>query len=393
MRRIHWVRPLLIIVVATGLGCSNDKHGTPTTPVPPSSLPTTISLVPVAGGFTDPVYMIQPPGSDSRMFVVEKGGRIKVVKNGVTNGTPFLDITGLVATGYEQGLLSMAFRSDYATSGRFYVCYTATNWDVIVARYHVSSGNPDVAASAADEVVLRVPHSQSNEHNGGLIRFGPDGKLYVSLGDGVDGGGVAAQDPDSKLGKILRIDVSGSSGYTVPSDNPFGNETWSYGLRNPWRFSFDRSTGDLYVADVGEAQYEEVDVATAGSGRGKSVNFGWSMYEGTHCYAGPCSPAGKTMPVLEYAHVYDQGGQGDNAYCVIGGYVYRGSAVPGLQGHYLYGDVGGTWLKSFRYSGGAVTEATTWNVRFDESPLSFAEDHQGELYVLTNGGTMYRIAP
>jgi len=390
VKRIRWARPLLLVAVAAGLGCSDDKKTGPTTPQPPSPLPATISLQLVASGFTDPVFMTQPPG-DSRMFVVEKGGKVFVVKNGVTNATPFLDISGLVATTYEQGLLSMAFRPDYTTSRRFYVCYTGTDGDVIVARYHPSSGNPDVAAPTADEIVLRVEHSAFPTHNGGLLLFGPDGKLYVGIGDGGDVGNP--QNPADSLGNILRIDVSGSSGYTVPADNPFGTLVWSYGLRNPWRFSFDRSTGDLYIGDVGEVAWEEVDVATASSGRGKGLNFGWGIYEGTHCRKAPCSSTGLTMPVLDYAHVDDPVNSDLSAYCIIGGYVYRGSAIPGLQGHYFYGDVAGTWLRSFRYSGGVATQQTLWNVNLLDNPYSFAEDHQGELYVMTNGGNLWKIAP
>jgi len=389
VRRIRWARPLLLVALAAGLGCSDDKKSGPTTPTPPSPLPATISLQLVASGFTDPVFMTQPPG-DSRMFVVEKGGKIFVVKNGVTNATPFLDLSGMVATTYEQGLLSMAFRPDYTTSRRFYVCYTGTDGDVTVARYHPSSGNPDVADPTADEIVLRIEHSAATNHNGGLLLFGPDGKLYMSVGDG-GADDDSGQNPGDLLGNILRIDVSGASGYTVPADNPFGTPVWSYGLRNPWRFSFDRSTGDLYIGDVGEAAWEEVDVATASSGRGKGLNFGWANYEGTHCYNPPCSPTGQTMPVLEYAHDYNSGDQ--NGYCVIGGYVYRGSAIPGLRGHYFYGDVGGTWLRSFRYSRGVATEQTLWNVNLQDNPHSFAEDHQGELYVMTNGGNLWKIVP
>jgi glucose/arabinose dehydrogenase len=182
------------------------------------------------------------------------------------------------------------------------------------------------------------------------------------------------------------------TGYTIPADNPYPDSpVWSWGLRNPWRFSFDRSTGDLYIGDVGEATWEEINVATAISGRGRNVNYGWAMYEGTHCYEGPCSPGGKTMPVLEYVHDYNS--NINNAYSVIGGYVYRGSAIAGLQGHYFYGDVGGTWLRSFKYASGAATEQTLWDVRTSDPPLSFAQDHQGELYILTQGGEIFRIAP
>jgi glucose/arabinose dehydrogenase len=316
-----------------------------------------------------------------------------VIKNANTLTTPFLDISGFLSPpSYERGLLSMAFSPNYSSNGRFYVCYTGADGDVIVERYHVSSGNPDVASSTADEIVLRIEHSSATNHNGGLLQFGPDGMLYISVGDG-GADNDSGQDPSDLLGNILRIDVSGASGYTVPADNPFGTPVWSYGLRNPWRFSFDRSTGDLYIGDVGEADWEEVDVATAMSGRGKGVNFGWALYEGTHCdpNEGPCSATGKVMSVLEYPHIYDQGT--GNAYCIIGGYVYRGSAISGLQGHYFFGDVGGPWLRSFKYANGAATEVTLWNVATPDPPLSFAQDHQGELYILTSGGDIFKIAP
>jgi len=386
IRRI--TRALLLVTLASGLGCGSDKGGGPTNPQPPPPLPANITLQFVEGGFSSPVCMTQPPG-DNRMFVVQQSGQIKVFKNGSTLGTPFLDISSLVSVDYERGLLGMAFHPSYASNGRFYVCYTGSDGDVTVARYHVSS-NPDVAVATADDIVLRIEHSGHPSHNGGTIVFGPDGMLYISVGDGGDTD-ASGQDTGDLLGNILRIDVNGASGYTVPANNPFGTPVWSYGLRNPWKFSFDRSNGDLYIGDVGEAEWEEVDVATAASGRGRSVNFGWSMYEGTHCYHPPCSPAGKTMPILEYAHIYDPGQV--NAYCIIGGYVYRGSAIPGLQGHYFYGDVAAKWLRSFKFSGGAATQQTLWNLTLSDPPLSFAEDHQGELYVLTQGGQIFRIAP
>jgi glucose/arabinose dehydrogenase len=388
VRRIRWTTFVVLIALASVLACS-DKSDGPTNP--PAPLPADITLQFVTGGFTSPVFMTQPPGDNSRMFVVQKTGEIMVVKNGNTLTTPFLDITGLLSTGdYEQGLLSMAFRPDYGSSGRFYVCYTGADGDVTVARYHVSPGNSDVASPTADEIVLRVEHSTYGNHNGGLILFGPDGKLYVGIGDGGSTGidpFQSGQDPSDSLGNILRIDVSGTSGYTIPGDNPYaGSPVWSWGLRNPWRFSFDRATGDLYIGDVGYGDNEEIDVATAILGGGKNVNFGWPVYEGTLCLNAPCSPTGKTMPAHDYVHTGD-------AYCVIGGYVYRGNAIAGLAGHYFYGDYGGTWLRSFKYSGGAATEHTLWNVGLPDPPLSFAEDNQGELYVLTRGGGIFRISP
>ena len=380
-------RVLLIVALATGLGCSSKDSG-PTNP--PGPLPASIQFVQV-GGFSTPVYMTQPP-DDDRMFVVQKTGEIMVLVNGTTRITPFLDITGLLTTGGEQGLLSMAFDPGYTTNGRFFVCYTGADGDVTVARYHVSA-NPDSAVPTADEIVLRIEHSAQPNHNGGLILFGSDDMLYVGVGDG---GGAqdpfnTGQNPSDSLGNILRIDVSGDSGYTVPADNPIaGSPVWSWGLRNPWRFSFDRHTGDLYIGDVGETNYEEIDVATAASGGGRNANFGWSMYEGSHCFRGPCSPSGKVMPVHEYVHIYSGGA--NNAVAVIGGYVYRGSAIVGIDGHYFYGDAGGTWLRSFKFAGGVATEHTLWDIALPTPMLSFAEDHQGELYALTASG-LFRIAP
>jgi len=382
-------RILLVGALVTSLGCDSKDDG-PTHP--PAPLPADIQLVLVAGGFTSPVFMTQPPGDD-RMFVVQKSGEIMVVDNGITRTTPFLDITGLLTTGSEQGLLSMAFDPAYTTNGRFFVCYTGNDGDVTVARYHVSA-NPDSAVPTADEIVLQVEHSAQPNHNGGLILFGPDDMLYIGVGDG---GGAndpfnSGQNPADSLGNILRVDVSGDSGHTIPPDNPVaGSPVWSWGLRNPWRFSFDRTTDDLYIGDVGENVMEEIDVATAASGGGRNANFGWSMYEGSNCFRGPCSPSGKAMPVHEYVHVTNRGQ--NNAVAVIGGYVYRGSAISGLDGHYFYGDVGGTWLRSFKLSGGAATEHTLWDIALPNPPLSFAEDHQGELYVLTGGGALFRISP
>ena len=386
MKRTPWTTLLpLIVALAIVSSCSNDDS-----PTPPTPLPASIQFIQV-GGFTSPVFMTQPP-DDDRMFVVQKSGEIMVVVNGNTRTTPFLDITGLLTTGGEQGLLSMAFSPDYASNGRFFVCYTGNDGDVTVARYHVSA-NPDSAVPTADEIVLRIEHSTRPNHNGGLILFGPDDMLYVGVGDG--GGGNdpfdTGQNPADSLGNILRIDVSGDSAYTIPLDNPIaGSPVWSYGLRNPWRFSFDRTTHDLYIGDVGENNFEEIDVATAASGGGRNTNFGWSMYEGSNCYRGPCSPSGKVMPVHEYVHIYNRGV--NNAVAVIGGYVYRGSAIAGIDGHYFYGDAGGTWLRSFKFSGGAATEHTLWDIALPTPVLSFAEDHHGELYALTASG-LFRIAP
>ena len=388
MKRIRWTTLLLFAVaLPAGLACDSKQGGGPTNPNPPPPPPFEISLVPVASGFSNPVFMTSPPG-DSRLFVVQQNGLIRIVRNGLPLDPPFLDISALTSDGYERGLLGMAFRPDFASSRRYYVCYTAADGDVVVARYRASNSNPDVSMANADSIVLRIEHSANDDHNGGMLAFGPDGMLYMSIGDGGGSGDPfqSGQDPSDLLGSILRLNVSGN-GATVPADNPRGNAVWSWGLRNPWRFSFDRLTGDLYIGDVGEGAWEEVNVATAISGRGRDVNYGWPIREGTRCYeAATCASGGLTPPVHEYAHDGDE-------YCIIGGYVYRGPSVPALQGHYFYGDVGSTQLKSFRYVAGVATEKTTWNVTLNDPPLSFAQDNQGELYVLTSGGQIFRIGP
>jgi glucose/arabinose dehydrogenase len=386
VRSIRWTALLVLVALASVLACSEKSDG-PTAPPPPFTLQF------VAGGFTSPVFMSQPPDDNSRLFVVQQSGEIMVVRNGATLTRPFLDITGFVSTGDELGLLSMAFDPDYATNGRFYVCYTGADGDVTVERYHVSA-DPDSAVPVADEIVLLVEHSTFANNNGGLILFGPDDMLYLGVGDGGDEGDPfnTGQNPSDLLGNILRIDVSGDSAYTIPPDNPYaGSPVWSWGLRNPWRFSFDRETGDLYIGDVGQENYEEIDVATAVTGGGRDVNYGWPMYEGSHCFIPPCSPAGKTMPVHEYVHV--DANPSNRSEWVIGGYVYRGNAIAGLKGHYFYGDKAGTWLRSFKFSGGTASEHTLWDVALPDPLLSFAEDNQGELYALTRGGAIFRISP
>jgi len=251
------------------------------------------------------------------------------------------------------------------------------------------SNNPDVASGTADETVITVTHRMFPSHNGGQLQFGPDGMLYVSIGDGGGSGDPndTGQDPSDQLGNILRINVNGNTGYTIPSGNPFANNpVWAYGLRNPWRFSFDRATGDLYIADVGQGLREEIDVAAKSAGAGRGVNFGWPIMEGVNCYeASSCDKSGLTAPVVDYTH--DNGNS-----CVIGGYVYRGSDIPGIRGHYFYTDLTGRWLHSFVYSGGKATKQTDWDLTLPDGPMSFGEDGKGELYVTTDGGQIYRLS-
>lgn len=353
-----------------------------------------LGLKAVATGLDFPIYLTTSPGDNNRLFIVEKGGRILIIKNGTLLETPFLDIHHLVSTGGEQGLLGLAFDPNYAANGRFYVSYTDTTGDSRIVRYLVS-GNPDVAQAAPDRVLLTIDQPFAN-HNGGGIVFGPDGYLYIGMGDGGSGNDPQGngQDLTDLLGSLLRIDVSPQGDYTIPGDNPFIDlatarpELWDFGLRNPWRFSFDRLTGDLYIADVGQNAREEINVAPAAQGRGRGLNYGWNIMEGTICTPGVnpnCNKTGLTLPVLDY----DRSG---GACSVIGGYVYRGSALPQIRGTYFYGDYCAGWVRSFVYRNGAAMNQKDWkSLRPGGNITSFGEDGEGELYILTSQGGVYRI--
>jgi glucose/arabinose dehydrogenase len=324
------------------------------------------------------------------MFLVEQPGRIRVVRNNVLESTPFLDISSRVLFGGEQGLLAVAFPPGYANKGHFYVSYTREpDGASVIARYFVPPGNPDVADPNSEEVLLTVAQPFPI-HNAGLIAFGPDGYLYVSLGDGgsAEDSLNNAQNTDSLLGKILRIDVEEADfPYAVPPGNPFvgqegyREEVWALGLRNPWRFSFDRQSGALYIADVGHNNWEEVNVEPPASTGGH--NYGWRVMEGAHCRTPPifCNPAGLTLPTYEYSHF-----QGCS---IIGGFVYRGRAYPCLQGMYLYSDfcTGGVW--------GLKQVDGEWQSRIlTDTPLqfvSFGEDEEGELYALDIMGGVHIV--
>lgn len=349
-------------------------------------------LAEIVSGLNFPLYLSAPPGDLARLFIVEKGGVIRIVKNGALLPAPFLDISTRVSTGSEQGLLGLAFDPSYASTGRFVVHYTDVAGDTRLSSFQVS-GDADIADPGTEVVILAADQPYDN-HNGGQVLFGPDGFLYLGLGDGGSAGDPEGrgQDLSDLLGSILRIDVPISAPYTVPPDNPFvgvagaSPEVWSYGLRNPWRFSFDRATGDLYIGDVGQGQFEEVDISLAADGAGKGVNYGWNRMEGAHCFSSGCDPSGLALPALEYDHRED---------CSItGGYVYRGSTVPALQGLYFFSDWCGGWVRSFRYSGGSATELTEWpSLRTGGIIVSFGEDAAGELYVIESGGRVSKIVP
>ncbi|MFS8978678.1 PQQ-dependent sugar dehydrogenase [Cupriavidus necator] len=380
--------PAQTVAVGTGSGASASiVYGAPET--------LRLSLTQVGAGLSAPIFLTAPAG-DARLFVVERPGRIRIVRNGALLATPFLDIDALTTTDGERGLLSMAFDPGYGSNGRFYVYYTDNNGAITIARYNVSATNPDVA-DPTGTVLLSIPHSTFANHNGGQLAFGPDGMLYIGTGDGGGGGDPAgnAQNAGSLLGKMLRIDVSGAAApYGVPAGNPFvgqsgrRGEIWALGLRNPWRFTFD--TGLLYIADVGQSQREEVDVAPATSA---GLNYGWDLTEGTACFgAATCDKTGLTMPVFEYSH--DAGGC-----AIVGGYVYRGSAVSALHGRYFYTDLCTGKLLSFVYRDGVAAEQVDWNVTIPGSVFSFGVDDAQALYVLADPGTsatsgrVYRIDP
>ena len=348
----------------------------------------TLELQLVASGLSSPLYLTTPAG-DPRLFIVEQEGRIRIVKNGQLPATPFLDITGSVGAGGERGLLSVAFHPSYATNGYFYVDYTDNNGDTRIERYTVGP-NPDIADVASAKLILFIAQPYSN-HNGGLVTFGPDGMLYIGMGDGGSGGDPQnrAQNPDSLLGKLLRIDVDHGDPYAIPAGNPFATsggapEIWALGLRNQWRFAFDRAAGLLYIADVGQDLWEEVSVAPAGQG---GLNYGWRIMEGLHCFnPTSCSSTGLVQPVVEYSHA--------NGCSITGGFVYRGTRAPSLVGQYFYSDYCSGWMRSFSYANGAVTGQTSWSLNVSlGNVLSFGEDSAGELYVLSAGGGVYRIAP
>ena len=382
----HWTF-VFVMCSAWLWGCS-DPVGSSTTP-PTGQV--SVGLVEVASGLSFPLYVTAPPGDTSRLFIVEKTGAIRIVKGGSLLPAAFLDIGPLVSGGSEQGLLGLAFDPEYAANGRFVVHYTDAAGNTRVSIFLRSSGDPDVADPGSEQIVLTTEQPFEN-HNGGQLLFGPDGYLYLGLGDGGSGGDPSGrgQDLTDLLGSILRLDVR-TTPYVIPPDNPFAGrsdvrpEIWSYGLRNPWRFSFDRATGDLYVGDVGQSAWEEVDVSPAAEGAGKATNFGWNIMEGKHCYAAPtCTQAGLALPVLEYDH-----GQGCS---ITGGYVYRGAAIPAIQGYYFYADYCRGWVRSFRYQGGEAVDEFQWpTLAPGGSITSFGEDAAGELYLTSDNGRVVHI--
>jgi glucose/arabinose dehydrogenase len=348
-----------------------------------------ITLRPVVTGVQNAIGLTHAGDSSGRLFIVSQNGRIIVFDGTRLLSQPFLDIDPLVACCGEQGLLGLAFHPQYETNGFFFVNYTDNSGDTVVARYRVSPSDPNVADPNSASVILQVDQPFAN-HNGGQLQFGPDGMLYVGMGDGGSGGdpGNRAQNLNELLGKLLRIDVDHGLPYTVPADNPFvgmsgrRGEIWAYGLRNPWRFTFDRATGDLFIADVGQNQFEEINWTPASSRGGE--NYGWRLMEANHCFnpSSNCNDGSLTLPVLEY-------GRSDGC-SVTGGYRYRGGIYPSLQGVYFYGDLcTGTIWGATRGADGAWQ--TTELFESQLTITSFGEDEGGEVYVVGYNGTIFRI--
>ena len=341
-----------------------------------------IALAPVlTQGLIQPVFIGHADDDSHRLFIVEQPGRIRILRDGTLQAATFLDIAERVDFGGEMGLLGLAFHPRFAKNGRFFVNYTRNpDGATIVAEYQVSQ-NPDRALHA-EKTLMVIPQPYSN-HNGGMLAFGPDGYLYIGTGDGGAGGdpGNRGQSPDTLLGKMLRIDVDRGEPYGIPPDNPFagqpnGREIFALGFRNPWRFSFDRQTGRLWAADVGQNRWEEIDVVEAGH------NYGWRVMEGAHCFqpSRGCVTAGLTLPVAEYRN--------ESPHCAVtGGYVYRGTRLDFLRGTYVFGD-----YCSGRIMGlidGHLRDLLASGLRIS----SFGEDEAGELYVVDHGGGIYKITP
>lgn len=383
------IRTILCVCFTSLLAACGEKGETQDT----SSTSTSLKLQTVSSNLNSPVFLTAPRGDANRLFVVEQGGTIRILDR--TTGrqlSTFLTLTGITSGG-ERGLLGLAFDPNYNANGRFYLFYTDANGAVTISRFVVSASDANVADPTSQVILVTIPHPNFANHNGGMLAFGPDGCLYAGVGDGGSAGDPNnnGQSLASRLGKILRIDpVTPGAACTSGDVNPFvltgGNQLiWSYGLRNPWRFAFD---GDnLYIGDVGQATREEINVSP-GPNAGRGLNFGWRLMEGSACSnpATNCNNGTLTLPIVEYTH--------DNGPCsVTGGFVYRGQVAPAIQGTYFYADFCAGFVRSFRFNNGSAIERTEWPLLAASSITSFGQDGLGELYILTQGGTVSRIVP
>ncbi len=392
---------VLVTVLGSQLALAGDPEGEIATDrasaepvvagIPNAFVPANINLsfTRIARGLSSPVFITHSGDNNGRLFVVEQTGRIRVIRKGVLQSAPFLDLRSKISTGGERGLLGLAFHPDYSWNRKFYVYYTDKSGTIVIAQYLRSSTNASLAVSSSAKTVLKISHPASN-HNGGTLAFGPDRYLYAGIGDGGGSGDASnnAQNVGRLLGKILRINIDTGHPYAIPPTNPYVGQTghdlvWSFGLRNPWKFSFDRQTGDLWIGDVGQNRFEEVNRSTAPNA-GRAVNYGWRVLEGRTCFnpSSGCSTSGKTMPLAVYGH---------NLGCsVTGGYVYRGSTYPDLVGVYLFGDYcsGRIWGVDAAGSGNqtpVLLRDTATNLS------SFGQDQAGNLYIVDHGGEIWLV--
>ena len=375
------------------LNCGGGSNSATTTSAPTPSSPPQLALDLVAAGFSSPLDLEQPDDSSGRLFVVEQGGKIKILQNGSALPIPFLDISSKVTTGGEMGLLGVAFHSNFASSRKLYVNYVRTvsgQIQSVIAEYAVSASNSNQADVTSERILLMVNQvGNFPNHKAGQLAFGPDGLLYFGLGDGGSGGDPLGhgQSTQTLLGKLMRIDVDGTPTaglqYRIPADNPFVGggglpEIYAYGFRNPWRFSFD-PTGRLFLGDVGESQFEEVDLVQKGG------NYGWNTMEASHCFnpATGCNTTGLILPITEYSH------QEGNA--IIGGYLYHGSSIANLGGTYIFGDLGTGKIWGLQPQSGAGTWTRTLLAATGKMIGSFGQDRSGELYLIDLSGSVFRI--
>jgi glucose/arabinose dehydrogenase len=364
-------------------------NSTTTTTLPPEPLQG-LTLEVVATDLDRPNYVTSPPGDD-RLFVAERKGGIAIIENDQLRDQRFIDLSDRVkAFGIEQGLLGLAFHPDYATNGRFYVYFTDEDDQNRLQELRVDPGDPYRADPGSTREIMRIEHVRGLEgrHNGGMIQFGPDGYLYISVGDG-EQASIHGQDPNTLRAAILRIDVDNGDPYAIPADNPFVDgggapEVWAFGLRNPWRFSIDHESETIYIGDVGQERWEEIDAVPL---EPAGYNFGWIDMEGSHCYTSVCDEASPVLPVVDYSH--------EEGCSVTGGWVYRGAAIPELRGHYFYADWCFGWIRSFELVGGAATNEQDWTGDFAglQQPNGFGVDDNGEIYVATWTGIVARIVP
>ncbi|MBK9072837.1 MAG: PQQ-dependent sugar dehydrogenase [Myxococcales bacterium] len=389
-----------LVAAAFGLAAACDSGGdTPNPPNPPfppfpqpgfcePSSSGALTLQPIVTDLNAPVY-VTAPLADERLYVVERGGKIRVWDDGQVATTPFIDVSGDIATSdEEQGLLSLAFHPDFAANGRAFIFYTRTDRALVVEEY---LANSDGTSATAQGILIEAEHSGATNHNGGTVAFGPDGLLYISMGEGPDN----AQDEQTQLGKILRIDVDGAAPYAIPEGNPWAGtntgaeEMYAWGLRNPWRFGFDPANGNLLIGDVGQGDFEEINLVTPAA---PGLNFGWPLVEGDLCRSPGNCDGDFTAPL----HMYNRT---QTSQCsVIGGSVYRGNCLTDLQGRYFFGDYCTGEINSFTISGNATSGLTSHTSALDPDGdllgtlVSFGSDGFGELYVVSIAGTIYRVA-